>query len=75
MVAEANEMGLNIQYPYEIDWLPEEGKPIGLFAVIGWIEERVEVMKEQQDEMERKAKGYTEVHTSDMTDEETDGNE
>lgn len=65
-MAEANELGLNIPYPYGIDWLPEEGKPIGLFAMIGWIDERIRAIREKQDEAERKAKGFNEVHYSEV---------
>jgi hypothetical protein len=64
-------LGLNIPYPYEIDWFPEEGKPIGLFAMSGWIEERVKEMKAHRDKMERKSKGFTETHVSDVS--ESDG--
>jgi len=63
-------MGLNIQYPYNIDWLPEEGRPFGLFEIMGWIEERVKEIKEERRKQELEQSGYTEHHVSDMSEEE-----
>lgn len=67
MIAEANQLGLNIQYPWLIDWLPEDGKPVGLYAVMGWIEHVVEQMKLEE---EKKKKEGMETYSSDVYDEE-----
>lgn len=60
---------MNIQYPYNIDWLPEDGKPIGVFAIAGWLEKRIEEMREVREAEARKAKGFNEVHTSEVEEE------
>jgi len=66
-------MGLNIQYPYDIDWLPEESKPIGLFTIVGWLEMMDEKMKEEQERMQRRSKGFTEIHESDVSEDDVSG--
>ena len=56
---------MNIQYPWDIGWLDEEGKPIGLFAILGWIEMTAEKLAQ----MEKTQKdGKTEQYSSDIYD-------
>lgn len=62
----ANELGLNIQYPYDIKWVPDEGKPIGLFAIAGWVEDRILEIEEERRRADLKARGFTEIHESDL---------
>lgn len=66
VIAEANQLGLNIQYPWDIDWLSDDERPLGLFELMGWIEKTVEQMKEEE---ERKKNEGMETYSSDVYDE------
>ena len=66
MISEANQLGLNIQYPWKISWLPDEDMPVGLYEIMGWLEEQIRLYKEEQ---ERDRRRGMEVYSSEVYDE------